>query len=370
MNLQSLAPRIFLPRGKSGQLLNNFWRWWSTEILYFVPPGIRKVLDHHERVLHVSVNDNDMTVELCHGKERQLLDSVGLDSSPTVHQLAYPETNKVVVELAPGQAISRQVSLPLGTEDRIANVLGYEMDRLTPFANDDVYFNYRVASRDANRQVIELKLVVALRETVDEILARLNAKGINPSAVTAHGALETPFQSAAYANLLPRDKRAIAASKRELLPKALTILALVLLALAVVYPIAHQKIRLNSLDDEINGLGPAVISADRTRSEIAEAVRQGGFIANRWTSMPTKIGLLSEITRIIPDDTWLARVQILGTTVRIHGESEGASSLIGLIEGSSLLSDVRFSSPVTKNPRTSNDRFEIEAKIKTEISGE
>ena len=56
-------------------------------------------------------------------------------------------------------------------------------------------------------------------------------------------------------------------------------------------------------------------------------------------------------------------VQVDGNTVRIHGESERASSLIGLIEESALLKDARFSSPVTKNPRTSNDRFVIEAVI-------
>ena len=85
--------------------------------------------------------------------------------------------------------------------------------------------------------------------------------------------------------------------------------------------------------------------------------------------MPTKIRLLDEITRVMPDDTWLSQVQVKGGIVRIQGESEGASSLIGLMENSDLLRDVSFSSPVTKNPRTSNDRFVIQASIEAANTG-
>jgi general secretion pathway protein L len=99
------------------------------------------------------------------------------------------------------------------------------------------------------------------------------------------------------------------------------------------------------------------------RTDIAAAVEQGNFFAARRNAGPTKISVLNELAGVIPDDTWLTRVQVDGTTVRIHGESEGASSLIGLIDQSEIFADPKFSSPVTKNPRTGNDRFVIEATI-------
>jgi general secretion pathway protein L len=117
------------------------------------------------------------------------------------------------------------------------------------------------------------------------------------------------------------------------------------------------------LEERISELQPAAVAADETRSAIIEADRQGSFFADKRNSTPTKIQLLDEISRIVPDDTWLTRIQVNGATVRIQGESEGASSLIGLIEESELLQNASFSSPVTKNPRTTNDRFVIEAQI-------
>ena len=47
------------------------------------------------------------------------------------------------------EALVRRVTMPAATEENLRQVLGFEMDRLTPFRADDVYFDYRVVSRDA-----------------------------------------------------------------------------------------------------------------------------------------------------------------------------------------------------------------------------
>ena len=310
--------------------------------------------------------------------ERRQIERISLDgefSKTTAKAQAeskppYPDVDAAVVELAPTQAINRQVSLPFGTEDRIEDVLGFEMDRLTPFAKDDVYFHYFVAGRDTERRVINIQLVVALRKVVDDILERLRVRGIVPSKITLHGATESADRALTSVNLLPSNKRIKTKSKYEVVPTALTVLAGLLAVIAIAYPLVHQALWLKNLDEEISRLAPAAIAAEKTQAEIADARQQSGFFADKWASAPTKIHLLNELTRIIPDDTWLARVQIQGTTVRIHGESEGASSLIGLLEESDVFQDTRFSSPVTKNPRTSTDRFVIEAQIKTSGDGE
>jgi general secretion pathway protein L len=74
---------------------------------------------------------------------------------------------------------------------------------------------------------------------------------------------------------------------------------------------------------------------------------------------------MDEITRVVPDNTWLVRFEVRGPKLGIQGESEGASSLLALLEASDLIENATFSSPVTKNPRTSNDRFAIEARIRS-----
>lgn len=374
MNLNAFVARALPNRmGKESPFV-QFWNWWSSELLYFVPPRLRELFDKKERSLLVSVRESELLVEYRHGIEREQCDPISLvdkpESGPEAKQSGsrdvYPESDTAIVELSPLQAARRQVTLPFGTEDRIADVLGFEMDRFTPFASKDVYFDYRVAGRDPGRRVMIIDLVVALRKTVDDILDRLVRRGINASRVTLAGANDPADRGQAVVDLLPKARRVSTASRLPRVPAALTALAVVLAIVAVAYPLVQQRIALSSLGDEISRLSPGAAAADQVRSEIAETARQSGFFADKWASTPTKIHLLDEISKVVPDGTWLTRIQINGTTVRIHGESEGASSLIGLIEESDLLRDARFSSPVTKNPRTANDRFVIEMQIELE----
>jgi len=352
MNLHVLRPSVLAQRSDPKRLARRFWEWWSGEILQVIPRKFRGLFDRQERVLIISSEDNELRARLLPPPESQ-------EPQATDPEVLWPDADVAVVELSPLQAFRRRVSLPFGTEDRLADVLGYEMDRLTPYAQDDVYFDFRIESRDTQHRVVNIDLVVALRQTVDGILERLKGLEIVPSKITLRGGV---------ANLLPESKRTRSISQREVVPVAITVCAALLAVIALAYPVAHKWLQLQDLDAEINLLTPAALAAEETQNEIAAALRQGGFFAEKWASMPTKIQLLHEVTRVVPDDTWLTQVQIKGDTVRIQGESEGASSLIGFLEASELLRDVSFSSTVTKNPRTSNDRFVIQASIETPAS--
>jgi hypothetical protein len=53
MNLQAIIPRIFAARHDSESWLQRFWRWWSGEIIYLVPPRHRDPIDTKESVVVV-----------------------------------------------------------------------------------------------------------------------------------------------------------------------------------------------------------------------------------------------------------------------------------------------------------------------------
>jgi general secretion pathway protein L len=358
MNLQTLVPRALSRRVRATSMLRRFWNWWCGELLYFVPPQIRDAFDRQERVLNVTVRDSDLLVDYRHGDDRAQIDRISMVNSQLVDATSnvdIPDCDRVIVELSAAQASRRQVFMPQGAEDRLREVLGYEMDRLTPFAAKDVYFDFRVSGRDASRRVVEVDLIVALRQTVDSVMAMLADRGIRASQITLKGA-------ASQTNLLPKENRK-ATSRLPVVPTLLTALAAMLAVAAIAYPLVDQRLQLSRLDVEVNELRPTALAADKVRADIAAAVEQSEFFTTRWNAAPTKISLLNELAGLMPDDTWLTRVQINGSTLRIHGESEDASSLIGLIEESAVLLDPSFSSPVTKNPRTGNDRFVIESQI-------
>ena len=87
------------------------------------------------------------------------------------------------------------------------------------------------------------------------------------------------------------------------------------------------------------------------------------MLAQKKLSIPTRVDLLRELTVILPDDTWVERLQIKGDSAQIIGQSAKASALIGIVESSKLFSDTAFTSPVTTDPRTGKMRFVLSARI-------
>ena len=78
---------------------------------------------------------------------------------------------------------------------------------------------------------------------------------------------------------------------------------------------------------------------------------------------PVVAELLAEITRLLPDDTWIIQMGWHGDRLTLAGYSGSSSALIALLEESDLLSNVRFNSPVTVDRRLELERFNLSAKV-------
>lgn len=95
------------------------------------------------------------------------------------------------------------------------------------------------------------------------------------------------------------------------------------------------------LDTELDRL--KTISAVRTR-----AISEGSVVLT-----------IADLTSLLPDDTFLTDIEIVGSRISLSGYSQASSSLIGVLQDSGLFSNVRFSSSVTKAVGHSGDRFSI-----------
>jgi general secretion pathway protein L len=74
------------------------------------------------------------------------------------------------------------------------------------------------------------------------------------------------------------------------------------------------------------------------------------------------LALLDGISEILPDDAHLTGFLWSDGQVIMTGMAGDASALIRLLEGSPLLSEVRFSAPVARDARLDRDRFSVTAR--------
>jgi Tfp pilus assembly PilM family ATPase/Tfp pilus assembly protein PilN len=92
------------------------------------------------------------------------------------------------------KVIFKRLSLPSPTEENLKEVLGFEMDRYTPFTLDDVYFDFKVVKRDEEKKLIHVLLMVVKKEVVDyylKLLQRINIKvrGIEVTSTALYNAI-------------------------------------------------------------------------------------------------------------------------------------------------------------------------------------
>lgn len=119
------------------------------------------------------------------------------------------------------------------------------------------------------------------------------------------------------------------------------------------------------LTQEVTELKKQVRSIEALQEEARKAEQLLADIARIRTGDISKIKLLEELTRIIPEDSFLTEFHYKADEkkVRLTGFSASASKLIPLLEESPLFDNVKFTSPITSDKRTGKERFRLEMNL-------
>jgi general secretion pathway protein L len=136
-----------------------------------------------------------------------------------------------------------------------------------------------------------------------------------------------------------------------------------LVAAAVTLPIWQQRALVIGVMAKVGQVQKMANQASTLRDQLDKALDTSRMLVQKKQALPARVDLLRELTVILPDDTWVERLQIRGDSAQIIGQSGKASALIGIVESSKLFSSAGFTSPVTIDPRTGKERFVLGARI-------
>lgn len=82
--------------------------------------------------------------------------------------------------------------------------------------------------------------------------------------------------------------------------------------------------------------------------------------ADNWQ----KLRLLQELTKLLPDGTWLQELQINEETVEINGYSGHAADLVPPLENSPYFTHVEFTAPITRDTQNRGEIFRIRMQLR------
>ena len=351
------------------QRLSAFWRWWSGELVALVPERLASLggaarvplvsLSAHELVLiePASALGPDTRVDFT-----ALDESARREATRRLLERAGETRSRVRVCLDPVESLMRRVRMPAATEENLRQVVAFEMDRLTPFRAEDVYFDCRVASREAGAGMILVQLALARREVVDAKLQRLQALGATVTGVTVRDERGQP----ADLELLPSESLAGRNSSQErYVIVGAVVLVVALLGAALGVPIWHKREAVLSSWPVLDRARRDAEGADNIAHDLEKQVADYNFLlAKKHANYPV-LALLEEVTRLLPDNTWVQQIDIktVGKTreVQVSGEAPSSSKLIEIFEGSPVLHNAQTRGTVTRGSQPNLERFMIVA---------
>ena len=262
-------------------------------------------------------------------------------------------TGQVILRSDALAVLHRKVTLPLAAEYDIHRVLRYEMDRLTPFTAEQVFWSAVTERRNRETGRLELSLLLAPKSLVQPVIAVLAGIGLNV------GAIETTTPEGRLRRI---DLAASTAHESRLLPVALGVLG-VLAVVALVTPFVTQALAFRAIDARINALQPRIVQVESLRKRIAAGSAGSDVVVAEHAATGDVLQVLATVTDLLPDDTVLADLSLRRGKLSISGRSRSASQLIPAMAGDPILHDPSFAAPVTRTPDGKSDTFVIRAEL-------
>ena len=381
--LRDLAQRLGLPA---------FWRWWSRELAPLVPAASRAAVKRKllrpvlafgpdAAVLWEPRTTNGTlafaaTARIPLAGDPAAVQQAGraaLDGLPKVPIAAGVQAAKVVVALPPGQVLRKEIVLPAAVEQDLEQTLAYDLDRHTPFKPDELWFDAAVLARDGQKGEIRVDWAAALRSVVTDARKRAESWGAAVVAVTpdAPGADGPSTAARSRLNLLPAAERpAVAWWRRWRLWAPLAVLAFVALV-AVILPIWQKREYVIELSRTTEQARAKADAASALREQLETMTADYNYVLARKYGFPSLVQVLEDVTKVLPDDTWLTQLDVRGGAkgkeprreLLLRGESANAGRLVSVLEETKAFAEAAPRSPTTKIQPGPGEIFDLGAVV-------
>ncbi|MGA7385718.1 MAG: PilN domain-containing protein [Methylocella sp.] len=319
------------------------------------------------RRLYRLVEQQDGAFVLQGTSQREAFDSAGetvhiveghIDASVSAKLAEILRGAQVELVLQPNRFMFRLLELPRRASDFLEGIIRAQIDRLTPWSAAEAAFGWYPSTETGND-----RMAVTIAGTARTLIAPFISAiaGLGADTIVVLAALPQPRPDIAAIKICEQ-KAGQAAGQRRIRRILITLLAAVS-AFSAVSVAASAVIG-----------GVIETHRDELTRRIAErraAIQPGHGGASEAAldlqrhkhETPSSVIVIEALSRVLPDDTYLTELRILGDKLQIVGVTRDAPSLIRLIEQTAHFSRATFFAPTTRSPSEPGERFSIEAHI-------
>ncbi len=361
--------------GQLGQRISSAWGWWTGELSAAMPSKLRTWFSANIAVVDIAVDAGAgapalvlIKPESAELKElkRVIVDSRELGRLRTqVDELLRGHGRDARLVLAPSTVLRKRWSLPLATEENLQAVIGFDMDRQTPFSADQVYYGARVINRDVVREKIEVEVAVVPRNTIDAWLADLRAAGVSVQSMVAADDLGKVYAPIELMPAHAKPERRWSWIQR--LNLALLLCALALALAAVVLPIWQKRQSVIDIMPLAAKANAEYAVTQRISGEYTKLASEYNFILGKKHGTFPVTQIVEDLTKAFPDNTWLKTLEIKTQpklrSVEITGDAPSVSKIIETLDQTAMFQNTQQKTQ-TQRGVGNLEQFNVTAELK------
>ena len=342
--------------------LGEFLAWWRDGLLAWLPSRWRSRLAAAPRRLLLQQQEEQLHLWLAAEGPAQLLATLPwpLQDGALERVLSAQARQLPRYWLLPAaQVLRRQLRLPAAASSRLHAVVGFEIDRQTPFSADQVSHDVHVLQRQQDQ--LDVELVVLPQAVLERVVSQAGSLASGLSGIDVQAGSE-PLQPLGL-NLLPAAQRSAPRRGRRGPLWLLLLAGMVLLGLGCERVLENRRQALALLQAGVEQQALQAREVASQRQQLQALVDGAAFFDAQRTARPTTVELWEELSARLPDGTVLEKLAIEGPQLQLIGTSDQAAGLVGAMQGSALWSRPAINGVLQAEPGQRRDRFTLGASI-------
>ncbi len=275
-------------------------------------------------------------------------------------QIRGSKAQNVLLRVTNDKAVMKEIQLPAGALEVLPAVVRNKIESLAAWPMSEALWGYRVSSPLKSGQ-FGVTVGVVSRKALNGMLAVLRDAGLKIDYLDIGASPDDPdaiaidFQSDGR---LARARRMVAATM-----SVLTLLALGTASYGL-YLAATAYSELTATQQRSEDLRKALLN--RTGAgEAGAKLTEANKLYTRKQEIRPVVVILNDLTKLVPDGTWLNSIDYTGSQVTISGRGTEIPKVIEGLEKSEVFSKVNFASATQRDASLNVDVFSVSATIET-----
>ena len=344
----------------AGQQWGQFLSWWKQQLWECIPASWRaKTIQARRPAMWAPVTDQVWAPG-----------ASALVSQTFTRSALAQRGGSVALVAGDANGFRRVVELPIAVAGRLQQVLGFELDRLTPLRASDLYYDFRVLDRNAAAGNCRVEVVAVPRARVAPWLADALQKNLEVTRL-----ILAPTDIDSSLNLLTASQTdADIPLRYRWLNTALVLLCAALAIALIAFPLWQMRQQVINLQPVEATAKSEAEAASVLQRQLEKQIGEYNLPLTRKHGAPLVVQIIDDLTKRLPDDTWAQSFEIKTAPsqkdpkdkvreVIVQGETGSGGKILQLFQESPLLKDPVLKAAMVRMTNPSSERFHIAGEL-------